>query len=161
VPRTRALPTPELDAPPLFRYGLPEYFRAASPVAGANFTQALGGNFYTRLITLFVRLVTDGNAANRTLRLEYLDTDGAVYCVQGNPVTYPATSTEDYSFSVFQGQGEWEVATTNLVPLHPLLLPPTHSFRILVNNIQATDQLSRITWTWERFYTTGQPVAVF
>lgn len=161
MPRTRTIPTPELDAPPLWRYGLPEFFRAASPAAGANFSQALGGSFYARLVTLFVRLVTDANVANRTLRVEYLDTDGAVYEVAGNPVTYPANSTEDYSFSVWQGQGEWEVAATNLVPLHPTLLPPTHSFRILVNSIQAGDQLSRISWTWERFYTTDQPKPVF
>lgn len=161
MPRTRAVPTPELDAPPLARYGLPEYTRAVSPAAGANFTQAIGGSFYVRLVTLFARLVTDANVANRTLRLEYLDQQNNVYDVQGNPVTYPANSTEDYSFSVWQGQGEWEVAATNLVPLHPLLLPPTHSFRILVNSIQVGDQLSRISWTWERFYTTGQPQAWF
>lgn len=152
-----ALRTPELDAPPLVRYGLPEYVRAASPAAGASFVQELGGSFYVRLVSLFVRLVTDATVANRTLRLEYRDEGDNIYCVQGNPVTYPAASTEDYSFSVFQPRGEWEVAATNLVPLHPILLPPTHDFAVTVTNVQAGDQLSRIRFVWERFYTTSQP----
>jgi hypothetical protein len=152
-----ALRTPSLDAPPLARYGLPDYQMRANPAAGANFTEEISGSFYTRLITVSVRLVTDLNVANRTLRLEFRDNQDNVFAVCGNPVTYPASSTEDYFFSVFQPRGEWEVSAANLVPLHPLLLPPTFDFRIAVTNIQATDQLSRIRFVWERFYTTGQP----
>lgn len=147
------LVAPVLDSPPLARYGLPEYVVGDSPAAGANFTQLIEGRYHTRLVSLFVRLVTDANAANRTLRLELLDGQSNVFDVAGNPVTYPASSTEDYSFSAYQAQGEWEVAATNLVPLHPVLLPPTFSFRIAVTNIQVGDQLSRIRWVWERFYT--------
>jgi len=153
-----ALRTPLIDAPPLVRYGLPEYVQAASPAAGAEFTQAIESRYHTRLISLFVRLVTDANVANRTLRLEYRDAEGNVFDVCGNPVTYPANSTEDYSFSVFQPRGEWEVAATNLVPLHPILLPPTFDFHIEVNNIQVGDQLSRIRFYWERFYSDVQLV---
>lgn len=103
-----------------------------------------------------MRLVTDANAANRTLRLEYRDDQDRVYDVAGNPVTYPASSTEDYSFSAYQPRGEWEVAATNLVPLHPALLPPSHDFRVFVDSIQAGDQLSRIALVVERFYPPGQ-----
>lgn len=152
-----ALRTPELDAPPLVRYGLPEYVRRDNPAAGAEFTEELGGNFYVRLVCLFVRIVTDANAANRTVRLEYRDAADNVYHVNGNPVTYPASSTEDFAFSAFHPRGEWEVAATNIVPLGQLLLPPTHDFHIEVNNIQVGDQLSRISFVWERFYTTSQP----
>lgn len=152
------LVAPVLDSPPLQRYGLPEYVIADSPAAGANFTQTIEGRWLVRLLSLRVRLNTDANAANRTLRLEFRDDAGTVYDVCGNPVTYPANTTnEDYFFSVWQGQGEWEVATSNLVPLHPLLLPPTHSFRILVNNIQAGDTLTLVRFWWERFYPPGVP----
>lgn len=146
------LVAPLLDSPPLRRYGLPEYVQATSPAAGGGFTQEVTGSFYVRLVCLFARLVTDANAANRTLRLEYRDADGNVYDVMGNPVTYPANTTEDYSFSAFQAVGEWEVDATNLVPLHPVLLPPTHDFTLTVDNVQAGDQLSRIRFVWERFY---------
>lgn len=150
------LVAPVLDAPPLRRYGLPEYVQAASPAVATAFTQAIESRYHTRLLTLFCRLVTDANAANRTLRLEYLDDSGNIFHVNGNPVTYPASSTEDYAFSAFHPRGEWEVAGTNLVPLGPILLPPTFSFRITVNNVQAGDQISRVRFLWERFYTGDQ-----
>lgn len=150
------LVAPVLDAPPLRRYGLPEYMQAASPAAGAEFVQAIAGPFHTRLLTLFCRLVTSADVANRTLRLEYRDAEGNVFAVCGNPVTYPASSTEDYAFSAFQPRGEWEVAATNLVPLAPLLLPPTFAFAIAVDSIDNTDQISRVRFVWERFYTGDQ-----
>jgi len=143
---------PLLDSPPLVRYGLPEYVRGDAPAAGAEFTQEIEGRYHVRLLTFFVRLVTNATVANRTLRLEFRDDADRVFDVCGNPVTYPASSTEDYSFSVWQPRGEWEVSATNLVPLHPILLPPTFDFHIEVTNIQVGDQLSAISWWWERFY---------
>jgi hypothetical protein len=148
---------PLLDAPPLVRYGLPEYVRRDNPAAGAEFTEELGGNYFVRLVSLFVRIVTNATVATRTLRLEYRDAADNVYHVNGNPVTYPASSTEDFAFSAFHPHGEWEVSATNLVPLAPLLLPPTHDFHIEVTNIQVGDQLSAISFVWERFYTSAAP----
>jgi len=150
---------PLLDSPPLRRYGHPEYVRGDAPAAGAEFTREIEGRYLVRLLSLFVRLVTDATVASRTLRLEFRDDADRVYDICGNPVTYPASSTEDYSFSVWQPRGEWEVSAANLVPLHPLLLPPTHDFHIEVTNIQATDQLSLISWWWERFYSGDDPGA--
>lgn len=153
-----ALRAPLPDSPPLVRHGLPIYEFGTLPAAGANFTYTVDGNYFVRLLTLSVRLATDANAANRTVRLEYLDYAGNVFAVCGNPVTYPANTTaEDFFFSVWQGQGEWEVAASNLVPLAPLLLPPTFAFRVLVNNIQAGDTLTRIRFLREEFYTADQP----
>ena len=152
-----ALKTPELDAPPLARYGLPAYERRDNPAAGAEFTEELGGNYFVRLVCFFCRIVTDATVANRTVRLEYRDHADRVYHVNGNPVTYPASSTEDFAFSAFHPRGEWEVSATNLVPLAPLLLPPTHDFHIEVTNIQVGDQLSALSFVWERFYTSAPP----
>ena len=148
---------PLLDAPPLRRYGLPEYERRDNPAAGAEFTEELGRRFYVRLVCLFCRIVTDATAANRTVRLEYRDAADRVFHVNGNPVTYPSSTTEDFAFSAFHDRGEWEVAATNLVPLAPILLPPTFDFHIEVNSIQAGDQLSLISFIWERFPTEGMP----
>lgn len=144
---------PILDAPPLKRVGLPEYVRRDNPAAGAEFTEELGGNFHTRLVCFFCRIVTDATVASRTVRLEYRDAADRVFHVNGNPVTYPASSTEDFAFSAFHPRGEWEVSATNLVPLAPILLPPTFDFHIEVTNIQVGDQLSLISFVWERFWT--------
>lgn len=153
----RALREPDLDSPPLVRYGLPEYVLGASPAAGADFTQAVDGNFFARLISVHARLVTDANAANRTVCVEYRDGNGNRYMLSGTATTQAATLTADWIFSAFQPATVAAVDTSNLVPLVPMLLLPTHDFRVHVVNVQAGDQLSRIRFVWERFYTTGTP----
>lgn len=152
-----ALRTPILDAPPLVRYGLPEYLKGATPAVAAHFVQELGGNFFTRLLSVFVRLETDENAANRTVLVEYRTDEDARFMISGAPVVQTATTTTDWEFDVFQGQAEWTIDDSILVPLKPFLLPPAFDFRVFVDNIQAGDQLSLVRFTWERFYTTNQP----
>ncbi len=148
-----ALVAPVLGAPPLRRFSPPEVVRPATPAAGAGFTQKVDDGKWWRLLSVFVRLNTSADVADRTLRVEYRDADGNLLHVNGNPVTYPAsTSNEDFSFSVWHPQGEWEVATTNLVPLAPMLLQPAWEFRIAVTNIAATDTLTLIRYQVERFY---------
>jgi len=147
------LRAPLLDAPPLRRYGLPAWEYRDSPAAAAHFTEELGGLYIVRLISLHVRLVTDANVANRTVLVEYRDAADARLDFSGAPVVQTATDTVDWIFSAFQGQAEWEIDDSILVPLKPSFLPPTFDFRVFVDNIQAGDQLSRIRFKWERFYT--------
>jgi hypothetical protein len=153
------LKIPELDAPPLARYGLPEYLLPASPAAGANFVASVEGNFYVRLLSVHVRLVTDANVASRNVAIEYRDAGANRFLLSSGPVTQSASSTNDWTFDVFQDQAEWPVATTYIIsPLKPMLLLPTMDWRIVVDNIQAGDALTRIRVMQERFYTTSQPV---
>ena len=150
------LVAPIPGAPPLRRYAPPAVYRGATPAAGAEFTQKVDDGKCWRLLTLFVRLGTDANVADRTLRVLYRDAEGNVLHVNGNPVTYPASTTaEDFSFSCWHPRGEWEVAATNLVPLAPMLLWPGWDFHIDVVNIQATDTLTLIRFTAEKFYAPG------
>jgi hypothetical protein len=146
------LETPELAAPALRRHAPPELVIGVDPAAGANFTKAVDDGYWWRLLTVSVRLNTSATVANRTLRIEYRGPDAIPWAVNGNPVTYPAsTVNEDYFFDVFQPQGAWEVSTSNLAHLSPLLLQPGHDFRIAVTNIQAGDTLTRVRYTVERF----------
>jgi hypothetical protein len=154
----REPPIPTVDAPAAVRLGIPEYVLGDSPAAGANFVQTIEGSFYQRLVSVHVRLVTDGNVAARNVAVEYRDAAGNRFALSSGPVTQSASSTNDWTFDVFQSQAEWPVATTYIIsPLKPLLLLPTMDWRIVVDNIQATDQLSRIRFIRERFYTTSQP----
>ena len=146
---------PLLDAPPLTRYGLPELVYGISPAAGADFTQAVEGQVYVRLVSVFCRLVTDATVAAREVVVEYRDAADLRFGLSGAPVTVAASTTVDYAFSVFQGQADWPADTTILVPLAPVLLLPTWDFRLHIVNVQATDQISRIRYTWERFYADG------
>jgi hypothetical protein len=143
---------PVLDAPPLRRYGLPEYVIGASPAAAAHFVQELGGSFHTRLVSVFCRLVTDATVANRTVLVEYRSDDDSRFAVNGAAVTQAASTTTDWHFDSFRDEAAWLVDDTVLAPLSPLLLPPTFDFRIFVDNVQAADQLSRVRFVWERFY---------
>lgn len=147
-----ALRAPLLDAPPLRRYGLPELVYGAQPAAGADFVQAVDGWYYARLVSLFCTLTTDANAADREVVVEYRDQDDARFALAGAPVTVSANSSVSFFFSAWQGQAEWQVDGSVLVPLPPLLLDPTYDFRLHVVNAQVGDQLSAIRFVWERFY---------
>lgn len=148
-----ALRTPLLDSPPLVRYGLPELVKGENPAAGAAFTQAIGGRHLERLIAVSVRLTPDATVANRTVHVEYRDDGGIRTAIAGAPVTVPASDVTDFFFSVYLGQPDWEVVSTVLVPLPPILLLPTHEWRIAVDGIQAGDTLTRIRFWRERFET--------
>ncbi len=149
--------TPVLDSPPLVRYGFPEYVRRPNPAAATAFTEALGGDFYVRLLTVFARLVADANPANRDVSLELVDTAGNVYGTYASGTAITAGLTRDFYWSVWQTSVVIVGTATHLMPCGALLLPPTHSFRINYSNAQAGDQLSRIAFNWERFYTADQP----
>ena len=148
---------PTLDSPPLVRYGLPERVFGTSPAAGTDFTQAVDARYFVRLMSVFCRLVTDATVASREVVLEYRDQAANRYDLMGAPVTVSATSTNDYCFSSFQGQADWPEDSSILVPLHPVILLPSDDFRLHIVNVQATDQLSRIRFVWERFYSQDQP----
>lgn len=148
---------PVLDSPPLERYGLPEWHAHADPAAGADFSYQLGGDFYVRLIAVYCKLVTDGTAASREVVVSYEDAGGNRYDLMGANTTVAASSTAYYAFSVFQGEVVATVDSSVLVPLHPVILLPTQTFKLHVVSVQAGDQLSQVRTVWERFYTHGQP----
>lgn len=152
-----ALRAPLLDSPPLGRYGYPEVKAGPQPAAGAHFTQPITGEFLTRLVSVFVRLVTSAAVANREVVVEYRTTEGSRYALAGSAVVQAASLTVDYFFSAYQPEVRQPVDTSQLVPLSPILLRPTDDFRIFVVNVQAADQLSRIRFVWERFYSRGEP----
>lgn len=153
----RGLRLPLIDSPPLERYGLPEYVTRPNPAVATAFTELLGGDWYVRPLTMFCRLVADANAASRDVSLEYLDTGGNVYATYASGTAVTAGQTRDMYWSVWQTSIAVVGTATHLMPLGALLLPPTHTMRISVSNVQVGDQLSRIRFNWERFYTTAQP----
>lgn len=153
----RGTRTPFLDSPPLQRYGLPEYVRRPNPAVATAFTEPLGGDYFVRLLTMFCRIVADGNAANRDVSLEYLDNSGNVYATYASGTAVTAGQTRDMYWSVWQSSIATVGTATHLMPLGALLLPPTHTIRVNVSNVQVGDQLSRIAFNWERFYTKGAP----
>lgn len=151
---------PTLDAPQMRRYGPPELVLGTSPAAGAHFVHADAQGYWWRLLSVHVRLVTDANAANREVVLEYRDIQDQRFDLMGINVTQAASLTGDYVFSAFQPGVVATVNSSSLIPLHPTLLYPGCDFRLFVVNVQAGDQLSRVRFQVERFYPpddVGQP----
>jgi len=146
------LAAPVLDSPSLRRYGLPELVYGTAPAAGADFVQELGGAFHTRLISLFCLLTPSADVAAREVVLEYRNAADERFALAGAPVTVPASDVTSFFFSAYLGEPDWETDSTVLVPLAPLLLPPTFDFRIHVVNMDNTDTLTQIRFVWERFY---------
>lgn len=155
-----SLAAPALDAPQMRRYGPPELVFGASPAAGADFVYADGSGYWWRLLSVHVRLVNSADVADREVVVEYRDVQDQRFALYGAPVTFPASDTIDYVFSVFCPRAEWEVDSSVIVPLGPDLLFPGCDFRIHVANMDNTDQLSRVRFQVERFYPpddVGQP----
>jgi hypothetical protein len=146
-----------VDNPALYAYGFPELVEGVAPGAATDFTQAITGGFFVRLVTVRATLTTDGTAANREVTLECRNAAGSRYCVSGAPATVPASSTYTYTFSAFQPEAVWPVDTGLLIPLSPVIMRPTDSFRLHIVNAQAGDALSSIRWLWERFYSDSPP----
>lgn len=146
------LPYPDVGSPPLLRDGFPEYATYASPAAGADFTATVDGRYYERLLTVWCRLVTSADVANREVVLQFQDAAGTVYRACGAATVVAASLTYDYSFSVWQPETEFPVDTGILVPLDPILIPPTFKWALHVVNVQATDALSRVRVYRERFW---------
>ena len=135
--------------------GFQELVPGTSPAAGADFTQLIDGRYTTRPLSVFARLVTDGNAANRELVLEYRNDQNVRFAVAGAPVTVAASTTTDYYFGTHLGQPDWPADSTILVPLAPVFLRAGWNLRLHVVSAQAGDQLSRISILWERYSTDG------
>lgn len=152
------LEQPLLDAPPLQRFGLPELVYGVSPAAATDFVAEMPGQYFTRILSVFCRLMTDATVADREVVVEYRNANNDRFALAGAAATVPASSTVDYFFSAFLTTDIFTVDGSVLAPLPPILLMPTFDFRIHVVSAQAADQLSRIRFEREQFFTTGQPI---
>lgn len=151
------LAAPALDSPPLERFGLPEFAAHTSPAAGADFSYAVTGAYFVRLIAVYCKFVADANAASREVVLSYEDAGGNRYALAGINTTVTANNTAYYAFGAFQPEAVATVDSSALVPLPAIILAPTQVFKLHVVNIQVGDQLSQVRTIWERFYTADQP----
>lgn len=149
---------PFLDSPPLYRYGsVPTVEYGTSPAAAADFIQPITGRYFVRLLTVFARLVTDANVAERQLFIDYRDDADRRFAIAGAPVGQDESTTTDYAFQAFVGQSDWPIDGVVLVTLPPLILSPGYDWRIGIANGEAGDQISAVRWTSERFYTGAPP----
>lgn len=151
------LAPPEIDTPGLQRFGYPEYVIGTSPAAGQKYVQAIGGNWFVRLLSVFFTFTPSATVASRTPYVEFVDASSRRFALSGAPLTVPASDTTDFYFSVWRTYADWEVDATVLVPLERTILLPTMSWKIGATAIDATDTITNVRFMYERFDTSGQP----
>jgi FtsP/CotA-like multicopper oxidase with cupredoxin domain len=142
---------PRLERPYPVGYGLPIIEPQTAPAAGANFSLTLPGGFIGRLLSAVFTFTSDATAANRSLRLEYDDGNGAVFAGAGAGAVIPASQTTRWRFTPNRGAADWDSNNFFYVPLPSLILMPGQKVQVNVTNIQATDALTAIVFTWQRF----------
>jgi hypothetical protein len=146
---------PEIDSPPLARFGLPELAYGTSPAAGAKFASPSDQADAIRLVSVHFRLTPDATVANRTPYVEFLDQAGSRFALSGAPVSVPASDVTDFYFSAWRTYADWEVDSTVIVPLERTLLLRGQSWKIGATNLQAADTITAVRFVYERFFTTN------
>jgi hypothetical protein len=121
-----------------------------TPAAGANFSLTTPGRPGWLLLAVTFRLVTDGNAANRSVTVDYDDGNGSLFGSNGMQPVIAATTTQLLAFQANRGQSEWNANGQSFHPLMPVEFQGGQKLQINVLSIQAGDQLDRIVMTFLR-----------
>lgn len=127
-----------------------EIVPGTSPTAGANFALTSPGRPGWRLVIVRFRLVTDANAANRSVTVDYDDGNGTVFWSGGLQGVVTANTTADFTFDAERGLSEANTNNQVFGCLYPYEFMPGQALQINVLNKQAGDQLSRIVAVFER-----------
>lgn len=132
-------------------HGWIEAVQGTSPAAGAQYTYTEEAPFLGRLVAVMFTLVTDANAASRGVSVDYIGAGGVTFCRNGTQYLVTASTTARFCFTASRGLGEASTNNDVFGPLQALTLEPSQQVKISVANIQVTDQLSAIVFTWQRF----------
>lgn len=124
-----------------------------TPSAGGGFTRTIDGRYIVRPLALHFRIVTDATVANRTVYVQYRDTNGVAFASMLAPVNVTASTTVDFAFWRGLGQADWIGTTPVTVPLMEAFLLPSWQLAVAIDGVQAGDQLSRIRLYQEEFPT--------
>lgn len=136
-----------------FRYdeGWVDYIDVAQPAAGANASVSVPGEYGLRVLAARATLTTDANAANRLLSLDFVTANGVTRVRNFASVVWTAnTNAQTFVWNHAWHLSEWNTNTPVLMPVLPLLLPPTWLVQFVVDNKQAGDQLAGLSLVVEK-----------
>lgn len=133
---------------------VPDIIRIPDPAAGAGVTIPVSSYAWVPRAIVF-RLVSAVAAANRIVEVDYTGDDGFAFCRNGAGRLQAASETTDYCGKSQQGFSDWTSSGADLTPvyfpLEPLRIEPGSQVRIVIGNVQAADQLSRVALAVDRF----------
>jgi hypothetical protein len=128
----------------------------ANPAAAAGFTYTNTGTYWQLLDLVAFRLVTDGNAANRQVKLVVADGGGVALATLPSASVQTATLTWDYSFSPEFSNFNTVVGLSVTSPLPLIFLQPEFTVAVTIGTVQTGDQISNIRLYAEQFVTGPQ-----
>src|SRR5215208_1385937 len=113
-----------------------------SPAVATGFTRVFPGSVVVVSLRKKFVLVTDGNAANRIVRVEYLNASGDVFAAVAAPALQVASITTRYTFGV--GLQTFGAASAAFMggPLPDFVLMDGLALRVVIAAVQAGDQIS-------------------
>lgn len=139
--------------------GMPWQQAPANPSAGANLAVAFADAAMRIIDGIAFRLVTDANAATRTVRVE-TDSGGDLRHNIISAVTQIESLTRDYVFQKNAPDGATSLGTKIVQPLpHDLFLYQDHNVNTVIDNIQVGDQISLVQIWGRRWMTRTTPGA--
>ena len=116
----------------------------SDPAVGNNSTGAVGGGAQSELTLITFTLVTDANAANRVVHIDLVDS-GITIPLGSAAIAHTASNTFGYIATQNATTNAAGNIATYTIPLPNLrIFDPTALLNIVVDNIEAGDQLSDI-----------------
>ena len=127
-----------------------------SPAVATGFTYKNTGTQWQLIDSISFRLVSDGNAANRQVKLVYADADGVALATLPTASVQTASLTWDYTWSTDFDTFNTVVSLALTSPLLNIFLQPGFQIIVSIGSVQAGDQISRIRMYAEQFVTGPQ-----
>lgn len=139
-----------------------EVLSVASPAVATGFTFTNTGSYWLLLDAISFRLVSDGNAANRQIKLVIADGSSVALATLPSASVQTASLTWDYTYSVDFSTFNTVVSTAVTSPLPWIFLQPEYTVTVTIGAVQVGDQISNIRLYAERFVTgpQGYPLGV-
>jgi len=125
----------------------------ANPAVATDLIYLVTGRYWERIAALGVTLVTDGNAANRFVSLQVRNADARVLAAFPAAAVQTATQTRRYSFVSNLSTALGPLGGFYFSPAPLFFLQPGWTARVVVDAVQAGDQLSLAVILRERFPT--------
>lgn len=135
--------------------GRQELVAGASPAAGASYRFRTPGEYIIRPLSVLCQLATSAAVGDRTLTLEYQDSDDVRYLVAGTQAALTALQTQSFCWHPLAGDVAWPVDDVAIAPLPQQMIYPSSSLVIKIGNVQVGDQISLVRIVVEK-YETGE-----
>jgi hypothetical protein len=124
---------------------------AAAPAAGASYTFTCQPYDYWRLVFCYFELTTSATVANRLVTIQYPGVGAVNRSPDGASVLVTASTTsQPFIGQLHRGVSEWNTGTPVWFPLCGIWLQAGDQVKINVANIDTTDQLAKISMTFDR-----------